>query len=222
MLLRWLEDTLTFGGSLTRLSSLRTKFWSSCQPHRHQWSPCSGHILGTWVCLSSSPWKRFLTPTLPACDLWLYLPLGSASSLPGARAENKMQLRETYKMWLLSGPSKESFPTCAVPLRGQPVTSSRKPGPQTHGAGQTWRTPPGCHLVSFQRTASALFLKILKKTQNNFAQCLSSSVRNRFSKKSLCFCFRVGGPAAVCPSGRGVPGCPGQICCFPALPAQAC
>lgn len=37
-----------------------------------------------------------------------------------------MQLRETYKMWLLSGPSKESFPTCAVPLRGQPVTSSRE------------------------------------------------------------------------------------------------
>lgn len=56
--------------------------------------PAYMHISGASECLSSSPWKRFLTPTLQVCDLRFCLLLLFMSSLPGGRAVNMIQLRE--------------------------------------------------------------------------------------------------------------------------------
>lgn len=56
--------------------------------------PAYMHIWGASECLSSSPWKRFLTPTLQVCDLRFCLLLLFMSSLPGGRAANMIQLRE--------------------------------------------------------------------------------------------------------------------------------
>lgn len=37
-----------------------------------QWNPCSYAYFGCISMFVISPWKRFLTPTLQVCDLWLY------------------------------------------------------------------------------------------------------------------------------------------------------
>lgn len=37
-----------------------------------QWNPCSYAYFGCISVFVISPWKRFLTPTLQVCDLWLY------------------------------------------------------------------------------------------------------------------------------------------------------
>ena len=92
---RWEEDTLIFG-EIPYLPHFLENQILRLLPALQipDGIPAYMHISGASECLSSSPWKRFLTPTLQVCDLRFCLLLLFMSSLPGGRAVNMIQLRE--------------------------------------------------------------------------------------------------------------------------------
>lgn len=111
------------------------------------------HILGASMCLSFSPWKRFLTPTLQVYDLWFCLPLASVSPLPGGRAGSMTQLRAMIQNVVVRDISEESL--CLQFLRW---VQSMTPSAWNNGAGLSTRISESWHWMGLGDTCSGLIL----------------------------------------------------------------
>lgn len=147
ILFRQQEDALTFGGSLTRLISLRTEFWSPCQPYKHLMESLLTCIFWVhqYVC-HFIPGNSFSHPRCK-CVIWFCLPLASVPPLPGGKAGSMTQLREMIQNVVVRWWSKEylyvcsSYAGCSLSLPS-PETMEQvwTLGSQNHGIEWAWKT----------------------------------------------------------------------------------